>query len=120
MSDQEKRQVFATHFLHEQSHVVGPSLQAAVDKFDWPLVREIALRPLIRFAFFRDREFFWFRNFARREDRIEKGLRAFEIATSVGWDHVESALRDYDILPSAFFADSVQYFTDLRAGLRPA
>ncbi|MBC7818754.1 MAG: hypothetical protein IAG10_17835 [Planctomycetaceae bacterium] len=117
LSDGEKRHVFETHFLHEQTHVVGPSLQAAVEKLDWPLLRAIALRPLIRFAYFRDREFFWFRNFARREERIEKGLRAFEIATSLGWNRVESALQDYDILPSAFFADSVRYFAELRAGL---
>jgi len=120
MSDQEKRQVFETHFLHEQTHVVGPSLQAAVDHFEWPLLREIALRPLIRFAFFRNREYFWFRNFANREERIEKGLRAFEIAASIGWDRVESSLQDYAVLPSAFFADSVQYFAELRASLKPA
>ena len=117
LSDAEKRLVFESHFLHEQTHVVGPSLQIAVENFHWPLLREIALRPLIKFAFFREREFFWFRNFACREERIDKGLRAFEFAASVGWQRVESSLRDYDILPSAFFADSVQYFADLRGGL---
>lgn len=70
MSNTEKRHIFETHFLHEQTHVVGPNLQAAVDQFDWPILREIALRPLIRFAFFRRPEFFWFRNFAHREERI--------------------------------------------------
>lgn len=120
LSDADKRIVFESHFLHEQTHVVGPSLQIAVENFDWPLVREIALRPLIKFAFFREREFFWFRNFASREERIDKGLRAFEAAASVGWQRVESTLRDYDILPSAFFADSVRYFADLREGLTAA
>lgn len=120
LSDGEKRYVFETHFLHEQTHVVGPSLLAAVEKFEWPLLRSIALRPLIRFAFFGDRQFFWFRNFSRREERIEKGLRAFDLAASVGWDRVESSLRDYDILPAAFFANSVEYFADLRTSLLTA
>lgn len=117
LSDGEKRYVFETHFLHEQVHVVGPALQVAVEKFDWPLLRAISLRPLIRFAFFRDRQFFWFRNFVNREERIDKGLRAFDTAASVGWDHVESALRDYDILPAAFFTNSVEYFAELRTNL---
>lgn len=120
LSDGEKRYVFETHFLHEQASVVGPSLQAAVEKFDWPLLRAIALRPLIRFAFFREWQFFWFRNFACREERIEKGLRAFDLAASIGWDQVESALRDYDILPAAFFANPVGYFTELRTSLLTA
>lgn len=120
LSDGEKRYVFETHFLHEQANVVGPSLQTAVEKFDWPLLRAIALRPLIRFAFFRERQFFAFRNFACREERIEKGLRAFDIAASVGWDRVESALRDYDILPAAFFVNSVEYFAELRTNLLTA
>jgi hypothetical protein len=120
LSDGEKRYVFETHFLHEQANVVGPSLQAAVEKFDWPLLRTIALRPLIRFAFFRDRPRFWFRNFSCREERIEKGLRAFDIAASVGWDHVESTLRHYDILPAEFFANSVEFFSELRTKLLTA
>lgn len=117
LSDGEKRFVFETHFLHEQANVVGPSLQVTVEKFDWPLLRAIALRPLIRFSFFRERQYFWFHNFVCREERIEKGLRAFDIAASVGWDRVESALRDYDILPAAFFANSVEYFAELRTNL---
>lgn len=120
LSDAERRHVFETHFLHEQANVVGPSLQTAVERFNWPLLRAIALRPLIRFAFFREREFFWFRNFARREERIEKGLRAFDIAATVGWDRVESSLREYDILPAAFFTDSVRYFSELRTNLLTA
>lgn len=120
LSNGEKRDVFETHFLHEQTHIVGPSLQAAVEKFDWPLLRAIAVRPLIRFAFFRDWQFFLFRNFVNREERIEKGLRAFDTAVSIGWDHVESSLRDYDILPAAFFVNSVEYFANLRSSLLTA
>lgn len=51
---------------------------------------------------------------------VEKGLPAFDIAVSAGWDRVESSLRDYDILPAAFFANSVEYFADLRTCLLTA
>jgi hypothetical protein len=120
LSDNEKREVFETHFLNEQTHVVGPCLQAAVDSFDWPVVRAFAVRPLIRFAYFGMRECFLFRNFACREERIEKGLRAFDIAASAGWNNVESALKNYDILPAEFFANATDYFTELRSSLLTA
>jgi len=82
LTDTEKRDVFQAHFLHEQTHVVGPRIEAAIVEFPWPLVRAIAMRPLVKFAFCPHR--FWFRNFASREDRIERrtaGLRY----RSAGW-----------------------------------
>lgn len=112
LSDAEKRDVFEAHFLHEQATIVGPRIEAAVAEFNWPLVREIAVRPLVKFAYFPRR--MWFRNFASTAERIDKGLSAFDTAVTVGWTHVESALGEYDMLPRAFFADSIAYFADLR------
>lgn len=116
LSDADMRGVFETHFLHEQQHVVGPALEAAVAAFDWKLVRAMALRPLVRFAYFPGRPF-WFHNFADRQERIEKGLRAFDLAAEAGWDAVEDALRSYDLLPQRFFNAPVEYFAELRAAL---
>ncbi|MBC8290358.1 MAG: hypothetical protein H8E37_08580 [Planctomycetes bacterium] len=120
LSDAEKREVFQAHFMHEQAHVVGPRIEAAMAEFQWPLVREIAMRPLVKFAFCPRR--FWFRNFASRDDRVEKGLRAFDTAVQVGWERVEDSLSEYDVLPRAFFADSVAYFTSMSGSVlgRPA
>lgn len=112
LSDTEKRDVFEAHFLHEQANVVGPRIEAAVAEFDWPLVREIALRPLVNFAYFPRR--IWFRNFASTAERIDRGLSAFDTAVNVGWARVESALGDYDMLPGAFFADAIAYFAAMR------
>jgi hypothetical protein len=117
MTSSEKRRVFETHFLHEQEFVVGPSILKAAAEFDWPVVKFIALRPLIRFAYFPRRTFLWFRNFADRAERVEKGLRAFDTADRAGWSHVESALRAYEVLPQEFFAGSVTYFDSLRGAL---
>jgi hypothetical protein len=112
LSDDERREVFTAHFLNEQQHIVGPTIEKAVTEFDWPLLRTIALRPLVSFAYFRRP--FVFRNFASREERIAKGLAAFNVAADVGWANVEQALRNYDVLPEQFFAKPIEYFAALR------
>jgi hypothetical protein len=62
----------------------------------------------------------WFRDFSCREEWIEKGLEAFELAASAGWDVVEDALRRYRVLPDAFFFDPADYFSRLRFALLSA
>lgn len=112
LTDDERREVFATHFLAEQQHIVGPTIEKAVAEFDWPLLRTLALRPVVRFAYFRRR--FLFRNFANKGERIEKGLVAFDTAAAAGWINVEQDLRKYDVLPEQFFAKPIEYFASLR------
>lgn len=114
LSDREKREVFLAHFLDEQARIVGPAIEQAVGEFDWPLMRVLALKPVIRFAYFPGRRWFWFNNFAQRDERIAKGLEAFEYAAQVGWSFTEEALRQYAVLPNAFFANPVKYFADFR------
>lgn len=118
LTDSEKRDVFVAHFLHEQANVVGPTLADAVAEFDWPLAKAIALRPLVRFSYFPGQLRLWFRDFASREERIEKGLTAFNVAANVGWANVDAALRRYQVLPEAFFAAPAVYFNELRATMR--
>jgi hypothetical protein len=114
LSDERKRHVFETHFLNEQQYVVGPRINEALAAFDWPLVKELALRPLVRFAYFGPWQCFWFSHFDRREERIERGLQAFDMAATAGWDHVESSLRSYDLLPATFFQSSAIHFAQMR------
>lgn len=113
LTDRDKRDVFESHFRNEQAHVVGPRIARAIEEFQWPLLKSIALRPLVRFAYFRPREYFWFRHFDRVDERIERGLRAFDIAAEVGWKRVESSLKEYDVLPAAFFANSTGHFATI-------
>lgn len=112
LTDDERREVFTTHFLSEQQHIVGPTIEKAIAEFDWSLLRSLALRPVIRFAYFRRP--FLFRNFANKEERIAKGLVAFNVAAEAGWDNVEQDLRKYDVLPEQFFARPIEYFASLR------
>jgi hypothetical protein len=113
-SEREKLALFQTHFLNEQQYVVGPSLERAAEAFDWPLVKALAIRPLIRFAYFPRRRCLWFTNFVNREERIENGLRAFNLGSQVGWDTVERTLRHYAILPEAFFSQPAAHFSAVR------
>ncbi|MBS0203456.1 MAG: hypothetical protein JSS49_11190 [Planctomycetes bacterium] len=117
LSDAEKRTVFEAHFLNEQEHVVGPRVAQAIENFDWPLMQFLALRPLVRFAYFPHGTSFWFRHFDNAAERIQRGLRAFDLGARVGWRHVESTLRTYGVLPQAFFAGSARYFADLRSAV---
>jgi hypothetical protein len=115
LSDDERCEVFTAHFLSEQQNIVGPTIEKAVADFDWPLLRMLALRPVVRFAYFRRP--FLFRNFANKEERIAKGLLAFNVAADVGWENVEQALRSYDVLPEQFFAKPIEYSASLREAI---
>ena len=117
LSTNEKRNLFQTFFLDEQETVVGPQIQKATEAFDWQIMKIIALKPLIRFSYFGRRLPFWFRDFANKDERIEKGFNAFDVAAKVGWDRVEAALREYKVLPDAFFADSKRHFANIRESL---
>jgi hypothetical protein len=114
LSDAEKLLVFEAHFRHEQQHVVGPAVRAAFEEFDWPLVRAIALRPPIRFAYFRGLQCLLFRNFADSAERIAQGMRAFEFAVKAGWSHVEATLANYAALPAEAFVRPDVHFRRLR------
>jgi hypothetical protein len=114
LTTQQKQAIFTAHFYNEQQFIVGPSLQAAVDAFDWPLVKFVALKPVIHFGYFPEGTSFWFRDFTNREERIARGLQAFEVAAEVGFETVEAKLRKYAMLPDEFFTQPVSYFEALR------
>jgi hypothetical protein len=120
LSDADKRAAFAAHFRNEQTSVVGPSVERAVAALDWPAVKWLAPRPVIRFAYFPRRCQLWFRGFDDQAERIEKGLRAFDLAAEVGWAEVESALGDYGVMPAAFFANSRRHFAAVRESVLAA
>ena len=109
LSDTERRALFEGFFLWEQEHIVGPAIKQAFATFDWPLIRKMALRPKIRFSYF-DHTPLAFRNFNDTNERIEKGLAAFDRACKSGWSEVERALDDYSVMPLKFAADPQEFF----------
>ncbi len=107
LTDAQKREIFQAHFLYEQEHIVGPTIERAVAHFDWPLLKLIAMRPAVSFAYLPRP--LWFRNFADRDERVANGLKAFDMAAQAGWPQVESALREYGLLPEQFFQTSLLF-----------
>lgn len=117
LPDEEKKAIFRAHFLNEQEHVVGPCIEAATNAIHWPLLEVIALRPVIRFAYFERQQTFWFRDFTNRDERIRRGLKAFDIGSKLGWKTVEAKLADYQTLPGRFFTHPVEHFSGMREQL---
>jgi len=113
LSDSERRSLFTAFFLWEQEHIVGPAVERAFEEFSWPLVKALALRPRIRFAYFPRHAPLVFSNFADKDERIERGLAAFDLATMAGWESVEAALGCYGLMPSEFNADPARYFLNM-------
>lgn len=116
----QRRALFEAFFLWEQEAIVGPAVERAIAALDWPLIRHVALRPRIEFAYFSSSREMKFSDFASTAERIEKGLRAYEMAEQAGLANVEAALKDYHILPHAFFAGSATHFQAMRERLQAA
>ncbi|BCD88291.1 hypothetical protein PSm6_46980 [Pseudomonas solani] len=112
-----RRELFEAFFLWEQEVIVGPAVEHALATLDWPLIRQVALRPRIEFAYFASSRDMKFSDFASTRERIEKGMRAYELAEQAGLDRVEAALSRYGVLPQAFFHDSLAHFRALRQRL---
>ncbi|WP_435635544.1 hypothetical protein ACSC9U_08460 [Pseudomonas solani] len=112
-----RRELFEAFFLWEQDVIVGPAVEQALAALDWSLIRQVALRPRIEFAYFASSRDMKFSDFANTRERIEKGMRAYELAEQAGLDRVEDALGRYGVLPQAFFHDSLAHFRALRQRL---
>ncbi|MGC1494834.1 MAG: hypothetical protein WA790_03425 [Sulfitobacter sp.] len=92
-TDAEKRALYEAFFRWEQDTAVGPSVEVAMAAFDWPLMRSLCLRPWVWFSYFRAGHSLNFRDFTSAEERVEKGLAAFDIARDRGWHKVDKSLR---------------------------
>jgi hypothetical protein len=116
LSPAEKRQVFEQSFLCEQEVTVAPGVATAVAAFECRVLKFLCLRPLVRFAYFPRCSYLFFRNFADKDERITKGLRAYDHAATMGWEHVQQSMRDYGRMPRRFFEAPEACLADIRAG----
>lgn len=76
----------------------------------------MALKPKIRFSYF-GRSPLVFRDFNDTNERIEKGIAAFDRASVRGWLEVERALDDYSVMPSSFAADPNGFFLTVQRAI---
>ena len=95
----ERRAMFETALKWEQEVTVGPKVKEEIERFDCPILTTLVLKPVVRFAYFPPRRFFWFRNFANTAERIDKAIRSYELAEQVGWNRVIQTMKDYKVLP---------------------
>ncbi len=95
ISSQERRALFEAFIRWEQTHVVAAPVEAAVAAFQWPMVKALAMRPRVSFTYIPIWQQLQFVNFASKDERISRGLDAFDIAERVGWDQAELALDCY-------------------------
>ncbi len=88
----EQRSLFETVFRWEQEEVVGAAVDRAVAAFDWTWMRELSLRPVINFGYIPLSRRFRVRSMASQDERIARGLAAYDIAADVGWPRVMATL----------------------------
>lgn len=117
-----RRALFEAFFLWEQATIVSPSVEAAVAAFDWPTVKWLAMRPKITFSYLGARGGLQFKDFSDKAERIERGLRAYEVAEIVGLAQVESAIGSYGIMPTNFLDNTAAEFSEIqrRTGIASA
>src|SRR5262249_50468340 len=117
LSPTEKRQVFEQSFHCEQEVTVAPGVAAVVAAFECRFMKFLCLRPLVRFAYFPNCSYLFFRNFADKGERLDKGMRAYDHAARVGWDYVWQSLQEYGRMPRKFFKAPAACMEDIRTGL---
>jgi hypothetical protein len=116
LDDRDRKRLFQAFFLWEQAQIVGPAVERAFAAFDWRIVKAAALRPRIGFAYFGHSGPLRFRDFSDTEERIDKGLAAFDRGASAGWEEVVRSLGDYGIVPAGIPADPARHVRSITRG----
>ena len=79
------RDLYHRHFLWEQDRVVSTMLDDAFTQFDWPFMAGMCQQPWVWFSYFRIGRSMNFRRFTDQEERVEKGLLAYDRAAERGF-----------------------------------
>jgi hypothetical protein len=95
----QRGEMFETALKWEQEVTVGPKVKEEIERFDCPILTTLVLKPVVHFAYFPSRTYFWFRNFADTRERIKRAVRSYELAEQVGWPRVIETMKDYRVLP---------------------
>lgn len=109
----EREALFQAFFSWEQDTIVSPCVEKAVESFNWPSVKWLAMKPKIKFSYFGKGVGLQFRDFSLKDERIEKGVQAYELAEKVGYKAVERAICHYKIMPKSFFDSTRFYFLNV-------
>ena len=91
-SEVELCDLYHRHFLWEQDRVVSDMLDDAFAAFEWPFMRNLCQRPWVWFSYFRVGRSMNFRSFTDKDERVEKGLIAYDTAKAFGFDTLAKKL----------------------------
>lgn len=114
LTAEEKRRVFEASFHCEQEITVAPGVAKAVSEFDCRIMRALCMHPIVRFTYFPRFRYMYFRDFSNTDERISKGLLAYDIAARVGWDRVFEAMKYYGQMPRDFLQAPLEHFQAIR------
>ena len=114
LTPKEKKEVFEQSFRCEQELTVAPGVSKAVSEFECKIMKWLCLHPFVRFSYFPHLRYLVFRDFSNTDERILKGLRAYDLAERAGWDKVYRTMEYYGQMPAEFFRDPVAHFNGLR------
>jgi hypothetical protein len=115
MPPQQQRTFYENFFRWEQQRVVGPVVDQAFARFEWPLMKQLCMRPWIWFSYFRVGRSLVFKNFADAEERVGKGMAAYDWAASKGWPAIAANLTRNPLFPKTFSIDPSIYFSGFPA-----
>lgn len=88
----EQRRIYESFFRHEQERVAAPAVERAFAELQWPYMNRICRRPWVWFSYFRYGKSMNFSDFTAADERIEKGLIAFDRGAALGWPSIETLL----------------------------
>jgi hypothetical protein len=97
LPQREHRELFVAALLWEQESMVARSVEDAVQRFDCPILKGLALKPVVRFEYFPATKYFLFSDFSDKQERIEHAIESYDLAGQAGWGRVLSALAEYEV-----------------------
>ena len=95
LSARAHRDLFIQALHWEQESMVARSVEEAVGRFDCPILKALALKPVVRFEYFPRTRVFFFSDFADKTERIARAIESYDLAVQAGWERVLDSLQDY-------------------------
>ena len=112
-----RRKLFQTTLQWEQETTVAPKVKEEISRFDCPILRNLVLKPVVRFKYFPRFKIFWFKNFSNTDERIRKAHESFEVAEKAGWEKVFSSMKSYEVLNEPFFENPLKHAAQIKEKL---
>lgn len=95
-----RERLFNAFLNWEQEHVVAPALGPAFAGLNWKVITRLAMKLKVDMIYLGRKFPLRFKNFALKEERIDRGMQAYHRAEEVGLPHVLATLGAYKLIPA--------------------